>query len=441
MHPMITLLGPYVQPIFGALIAFPFLAGALTLPYCVINYRRYGGIAAIRTFVFFSFVLYCLCAFLLTVLPLPDIRDVAASDPIPINFIPGSNLIEGMADFGLFVTQPISLLQPKAWAGYLMSRQLFQLLANVIMLVPMGFFLRYFFEFSLRKTLLISFLTSLFFELTQLSGLYGIYPHAYRCPDVDDLICNTLGGLIGFYLAPLLARFLPTKDEIDLLSWKAGSKVSPIREWVAACADLCIVGVVSTSWTTIWDYVQLQQLTINFNPTIGPISVFLYFCLLQKLLHGQTPGKMIMRIRLVTEDGSDKLPIPSMLIRYGLLYFVVPLVASINILAAGSAVVFAFYEPGLLKAIGIITCLGVIVLTVLFTLGILKKSHRLPHDHFSHTRVVVASRPDAPNTPDTSDTSTPSTSSDSSNGPHNPITPDGPDKPTSASNPPTSYSL
>lgn len=40
-----------------------------------------------------------------------------------------------------------------------------------------------------------------FIELSQLSGLYGFYPCAYRHFDVDDLILNGTGLLAGFGLA------------------------------------------------------------------------------------------------------------------------------------------------------------------------------------------------------------------------------------------------
>ena len=53
------------------------------------------------------------------------------------------------------------------------------------------------------KTMIASFCLSLFFELTQLSGLYFIYPRPYRLFDVNDLVTNTLGGIIGFVVTPL----------------------------------------------------------------------------------------------------------------------------------------------------------------------------------------------------------------------------------------------
>ncbi|GAA0226871.1 hypothetical protein GCM10008921_09530 [Metaclostridioides mangenotii] len=64
--------------------------------------------------------------------------------------------------------------------------------------MPLGISLRYFFKRNLKQTLIITFLVSLFFELTQLTGLYGIYIAPYRIFDVDDLMLNKLGGYIGY---------------------------------------------------------------------------------------------------------------------------------------------------------------------------------------------------------------------------------------------------
>ncbi|EYD75069.1 hypothetical protein Rumeso_03397 [Rubellimicrobium mesophilum DSM 19309] len=42
---------------------------------------------------------------------------------------------------------------------------------------------------------------SLAVELTQLTGTWGLYPCAYRKFDVDDLILNTVGVALGFWVA------------------------------------------------------------------------------------------------------------------------------------------------------------------------------------------------------------------------------------------------
>jgi hypothetical protein len=43
-------------------------------------------------------------------------------------------------------------------------------------------------------------------ELTQLTGIWGLYPCAYRHFNVDDLMLNALGVVVGFLLARGLSR-------------------------------------------------------------------------------------------------------------------------------------------------------------------------------------------------------------------------------------------
>jgi glycopeptide antibiotics resistance protein len=43
-------------------------------------------------------------------------------------------------------------------------------------------------------------------EFTQLTGLWGLYPCAYRLFDVDDLVLNLAGVVAGFVLARRIAR-------------------------------------------------------------------------------------------------------------------------------------------------------------------------------------------------------------------------------------------
>ncbi|MBP1807769.1 VanZ family protein [Rubellimicrobium aerolatum] len=46
----------------------------------------------------------------------------------------------------------------------------------------------------------LGFAFSLFVEVTQATGVFGVYPCAYRKFDVDDLLLNTVGVVIGFVL-------------------------------------------------------------------------------------------------------------------------------------------------------------------------------------------------------------------------------------------------
>ena len=60
----------------------------------------------------------------------------------------------------------------------------------------------------------------MFLELTQLSGLYGIYPRPYRLFDTSDLINNSLGTLVGFWLTPALVFFLPSRERLDAIAYR-----------------------------------------------------------------------------------------------------------------------------------------------------------------------------------------------------------------------------
>lgn len=71
---------------------------------------------------------------------------------------------------------------------------------NIVMFAPLGFLLPICFEHYRywSRALTAGFLTSLTVELIQL--------FTFRATDVDDLIMNTLGAIVGFLLAKLLFR-------------------------------------------------------------------------------------------------------------------------------------------------------------------------------------------------------------------------------------------
>lgn len=76
---------------------------------------------------------------------------------------------------------------------------------NMIMFAPYGFFVSYFLKAEKKSTIIcLSIIVSLTIEVTQL--MIG------RVFDVDDIMLNILGGLIGFYIYKLIymiKRHLP----------------------------------------------------------------------------------------------------------------------------------------------------------------------------------------------------------------------------------------
>ena len=165
------------------------------------------------------------------------------------------------------------------------------------MTMPFGVYLRYYFCYNWRKTLRLSFLLSLFFELTQLSGLYFIYPGSYRLFDVDDLIVNTAGSMIGFALAGPVSHLLPTRQELDTVSFRRGASISFTRRVFSFLADMACLTFASGI---------LAVVVVSFGITLSiqwmPVLFIAYFGLLPILLHGQTPGKRLTRMRIVQRN-------------------------------------------------------------------------------------------------------------------------------------------
>lgn len=69
---------------------------------------------------------------------------------------------------------------------------------NVVLFVPFGIFARLLWKRGAVGTGLLGFACSLLIEVTQLSADWGTAPFQYRIFDVDDLIGNTTGALLGW---------------------------------------------------------------------------------------------------------------------------------------------------------------------------------------------------------------------------------------------------
>lgn len=300
----------YIFPIKMAMMIFPFLALLISFPLFIREYRKFGAFPAVKGFVLYAFVFYLLTAFFLTMLPLPDKASVAALTTPHYQLQPFANVGRFLNDTVLNITDPSTYIPAMKQGVFL------EPVFNIFLTIPFGMFLRFYFRCSLKKTILLSFCLSLFFELTQLSGLYFIYPRPYRLAYVDDLINNTLGGTIGFALAPMMDWILPTRDEMDAISVKQSHLVAPFRRLVALVIDWLVISVV-------------MMLVTLFIPNISQVptliilmaQVFIYFVILAKMLGGQTLGKKVVRIKIV--DKNDQVPsIWRLTLRYFSLYII-----------------------------------------------------------------------------------------------------------------------
>ena len=225
----------YLIPLQSALLLFPFLAAMITLPYIIIQYRKYGSILPIRVLIVYSFIFYLLCAYFLVLLPLPPMEEVASYTKPIVQLIPFASLKEFTMNSSLIWNDPATYLTA------LNEPSLYLIIFNILLTVPFGVYLRYYFQCSWKKTLLFTFLLTLSFECLQLSALFGYYPRPYRLFDVDDLITNTLGGMLGYAITPVFAHFLVSRSRMDEKAYDRGRSVSPLRRALAFFFDNLII--------------------------------------------------------------------------------------------------------------------------------------------------------------------------------------------------------
>ncbi|MGI6254603.1 MAG: VanZ family protein [Acutalibacter sp.] len=254
-------------------------------------------------FLSYSFVLYALCAYFLVILPLPTREAVAQMTGPSTQLIPFSFFRDLGKETGFQITQP------STYVSALFSTFTLQFVFNIALLMPLGFYLRYYFRRKLVPTLLISLGVSLFFELTQLSGLYGIYPRAYRLFDVDDLLCNTLGGVLGYLITGPLIKLLPSREAIDQRSYQKGERVTFTRRTLSFLVDMVFVCLL---WGLLSVFVP------NWYSLPFALAYLLYFGLFQWACTGKSLGKQLTKICVVNLDGTRVL-LWRCLLRYGLL--------------------------------------------------------------------------------------------------------------------------
>ena len=290
----------YLIPLQSALLLFPFLAAMITLPYIIMQYRKYGSILPIRVLIVYSFIFYLLCAYFLVVLPLPPIEEVASYTKPIMQLIPFASLKEFTMNSSLIWNDPATYLTA------LNEPSLYLIVFNILLTVPFGVYLRYYFQCSWKKTLLLTFLLTLSFECLQLGALFGYYPRPYRLFDVDDLITNTLGGMLGYAITPVFAHFLVSRSRMDEKAYDRGRSVSPLRRVLAFFFDNLIVLLTTAIITALILFLHDEFLLISPANCICFIYlavVYVYLFILPILMHDKTLGKAAVKIKLVTMDG------------------------------------------------------------------------------------------------------------------------------------------
>ena len=163
---------------------------ALFVPFIALSYRRRGRLSMPRLLLWFAALVYFWAIWTYTLLPLPEPDSIRCVGMVTDQREVLRDVRKALAAAGNPLTHPAML----------------QLAFNVLLFVPLGFFLRVLLNRGILTALVIGFGLSLFVETTQLTGVWGIYPCAYRFFDVGDLATNTAGALIGAIFGLVVPR-------------------------------------------------------------------------------------------------------------------------------------------------------------------------------------------------------------------------------------------
>lgn len=268
----------------------------LFVPFVAVSYRRRGRLTLGRTLLWLAALIYFWAIWTYTLLPLPD---------------PDAIRCVGM------ITDPVSVVRDvqKAFAAGNPLRQpaLLQLVFNVLLFVPFGAFLRVLGGRGVPTALVAGLALSLLVETTQLTGVWGIYPCAYRFFDVGDLMTNTTGAVLGSVLALVVPRSLrgaqarPDADEPRPVT-RGRRAVAMVCDGLANVFLVATVGVVVQLWL---QYVVQDAAAVREGTVAGVLGSVIAsgLWLVLILATGRSVGDLAVQLRYA---GS---PLPTVLAR------------------------------------------------------------------------------------------------------------------------------
>ena len=289
MRPLRETTGVDEQFILGALAvtAGVVVAVLLFVPFVAVSYRRRGGFGVARFLLWGAALVYLMAIWTYTLLPLPDPDAVRCA---------GVNL-----DLGAFIDDIRGALARRGRSA-LTDPAALQLLLNVLLFVPLGFFVRVLAGRGILTALVVGAGVSALVELTQLTGVWGLYPCAYRVFDVDDLLTNTCGALLGSLLALLVPR-----RQWGVPRFADAAEPRPIkrrRRFLAKRCDLLGGGLTAFTFAVAFQLVLWalgaeaalrDGSAASLVGSVAPIAVWLVVV----LATGRTVGDLAVQLRYV----------------------------------------------------------------------------------------------------------------------------------------------
>ena len=137
-----------------------------------------------REILLLIFYLFLVGLFSQTIIPKYDSNNNMIVSKVRLNLVP----------FKIFFDSYIELKKGNIYYSVI------SLLGNIVMFIPIGFFIKLLYKIDDKKIVLIGFSISLFIEITQI--------FTGRETDIDDLILNTFGVYLGIKIFKIFKKIL-----------------------------------------------------------------------------------------------------------------------------------------------------------------------------------------------------------------------------------------
>ncbi|GAB3605734.1 hypothetical protein GCM10027413_11430 [Conyzicola nivalis] len=212
-------------------------------PIIAVQYRRYGRFTGLRLLGAGAVSVYLTTLIAYTLLPLPSSTEKVCAPSVElVPFHSLSDIARETAGDGVL--------------GTLTSPATLQVVFNVLLFVPLGVIVRGFLSRGLLTTVGAGLVASALIELTQYTGIWGIYSCSYRLADVDDLIANTLGALLGGLVGPVALAWMP-KERALRAARGTPRPVTVWRRWLGMAIDLALFTAIGAAFAVVYRLVLL----------------------------------------------------------------------------------------------------------------------------------------------------------------------------------------
>ncbi|WP_143532601.1 VanZ family protein [Saccharothrix sp. ALI-22-I] len=228
------MLSSYLESVRTGFAAFVGVGALVLLPLIAVHYYRFGRVEPRRAVVLYGLLAYGLVALALIFLPFPSPSEVCSGEEMlsttPFQWVTdirNNMAANGRSGVGAAVTSTAFLQQA----------------LNIALFMPLGVVLRKSYGRGPLAVVMTGLGISLAVEVVQYTGNLGAYPCPYRIADVDDLISNTTGSLLGWMIAPA-ALVVPAVPHPDTSTAPSDTVTVP-RRLLALAVDLVTLVVIT----------------------------------------------------------------------------------------------------------------------------------------------------------------------------------------------------